>query len=127
MCIIRFLNDKIILNVGGDLDFNVRNTTTIQNGSFQWLPDLNIEFTELTKKLNFAYRTTNAPLIQQLNMAIESYRNQQKKKMDEIFEKQKIDNKINIQSVLLVDNLKGYVVVEALDPSQAFDGPAWDS
>lgn len=29
-------------------------------------------------------------------------------------------NKINIQSVLLVDNLKGYVVVEALDPSQAF-------
>ena len=39
-----FLNDKIILNVGGDLDFNVRNTTSIQNGSFQWLPDLNIEF-----------------------------------------------------------------------------------
>ena len=29
-------------------------------------------------------------------------------------------NKINIQSVLLVDNLKGYVVVEALDPSAAF-------
>lgn len=29
-------------------------------------------------------------------------------------------NKINIQSVLLVDNLKGYVVIEALDPSQAF-------
>ena len=34
-------------------------------------------------------------------------------------------NKINIQSVLLVDNLKGYVVVEAADPSaayQAIDG-----
>jgi transcription termination/antitermination protein NusG len=29
-------------------------------------------------------------------------------------------NKINIQSVLLVDNLKGYVVVEALDPSAAY-------
>lgn len=29
-------------------------------------------------------------------------------------------NKINIQSVLLVDNLKGYVVIEALDPNQAF-------
>ena len=39
-----FLNDKIILNIGGDLDFNIRNTTTIQNGNFQWLPDLNIEF-----------------------------------------------------------------------------------
>ena len=29
-------------------------------------------------------------------------------------------NKINIQSVLLVDNLKGYVVIEALDPNAAF-------
>ena len=29
-------------------------------------------------------------------------------------------NKIDIQSVLLVDNLKGYVVVEALNPSSAF-------
>ena len=39
-----FLNDKIIVNVGGDLDFNVRNTSTIQNSDLQWLPDLNIEF-----------------------------------------------------------------------------------
>ncbi len=39
-----FLNDKIIVNIGGDLDFNIRNTTTIQNGNFQWLPDVNIEF-----------------------------------------------------------------------------------
>ncbi len=39
-----FLNDKIIVNVGGDLDFNVQNSTNIQNGNFQWLPDLNIEF-----------------------------------------------------------------------------------
>jgi transcriptional antiterminator NusG len=29
--------------------------------------------------------------------------------------------KLNIQSVLLVDNLKGYVVLEALDPNAAFD------
>lgn len=29
-------------------------------------------------------------------------------------------NKINIQTVLLVDNLKGYVVVEANDPSAAY-------
>ena len=39
-----FFNDKVIVNVGGDLDFNVRNTSTIQNSDFQWLPDLNIEF-----------------------------------------------------------------------------------
>ena len=29
-------------------------------------------------------------------------------------------NKINIQSVLLVENLKGYVVIEAIDPSDAY-------
>ncbi len=29
-------------------------------------------------------------------------------------------NKIDIQSVLLVDNLKGYVVIEALSPNSAF-------
>ena len=39
-----FLNDKVIINVGGDLDFNVRSSTNIQNDNFQWLPDLNIEF-----------------------------------------------------------------------------------
>ena len=39
-----FLNDKIVVNVGGDLDFNVRGTSTIQNSDFQWLPDVNIEF-----------------------------------------------------------------------------------
>jgi hypothetical protein len=39
-----FLNEKIIVNVGGDLDFNVQNSSAIQNGSFQWLPDLNVEF-----------------------------------------------------------------------------------
>ncbi len=39
-----FDNDKIIVNVGGDLDFNVQNTSTISNSEFQWLPDVNIEF-----------------------------------------------------------------------------------
>lgn len=29
-------------------------------------------------------------------------------------------NKINVQSVLLVDNLKGYVVIEAADPNDAY-------
>ena len=30
--------------MGGDLDFNVRSSTNIQNDNLQWLPDLNIEF-----------------------------------------------------------------------------------
>jgi hypothetical protein len=36
--------EKVIVNVGGDLDFNVRNSSAIQNSDLQWLPDLNIEF-----------------------------------------------------------------------------------
>ena len=36
-------------------------------------------------------------------------------------------NKINIQSVLLVDNLKGYVVLEALDPNAAYQAANGDS
>jgi hypothetical protein len=52
----------------------------------------------LTNKLTFAYRTGNGPLINQLTMALESYKAQHHKKMDEIFDKQKLNNKINIQS-----------------------------
>ncbi len=39
-----FFNDKVIVNLGGDFDFNIRAASTIQNNNFQWLPDLNIEF-----------------------------------------------------------------------------------
>jgi hypothetical protein len=39
-----FANDNIIITVGGDIDFNVGNTSAIQNGTTQWLPNLNIEF-----------------------------------------------------------------------------------
>jgi hypothetical protein len=39
-----FFNDKVIINLGGDFDFNLRATSNIKNNNFQWLPDLNIEF-----------------------------------------------------------------------------------
>lgn len=52
----------------------------------------------LMNKLTFAYRMGNGPLIHQLQMVLEGYKAQQKKKMDEIFEKQKLNTKINIQS-----------------------------
>lgn len=51
----------------------------------------------LTSKLTFAYRTQNGPLIHQLNMAMESYRTEFNKKMDEVLKKQNNQNKINIQ------------------------------
>ncbi len=39
-----FFNDKVIVNLGGDFDFNLRAASSIQNNNFQWLPDVNIEF-----------------------------------------------------------------------------------
>jgi len=39
-----FFNDKVIINLGGDFDFNLRAASNIDNNNFQWLPDLNIEF-----------------------------------------------------------------------------------
>ena len=62
------------------------------------LEELQETMSSLMNKLTFAYRTGNGPLIHQLQMVLESYRNQHSKKMDEIFDKQKLNNKINIQS-----------------------------
>lgn len=67
------------------------------------LKDLSVEqlqekMSSITNKLTFAYRTGNGPLIQQLQMVLETYRNQFTSKMDELFEKQNIKNKINIES-----------------------------
>lgn len=39
-----FANEKIIVTVGSDIDFNVTGTSVIQNGNLQWLPNVNIEF-----------------------------------------------------------------------------------
>jgi hypothetical protein len=39
-----FANNNIVVTLGSDLDFNLGNSSAIQNGNFQWLPDFNIEF-----------------------------------------------------------------------------------
>ena len=52
----------------------------------------------LSKNLTFAYRTGNTAIIHQVQMLLESYRTQQKVRMDELFEKQNIRNKISIES-----------------------------
>lgn len=67
------------------------------------LKDLTVEqlqekMSDITNKLTFAYRIGNQPLIHQLQMVLETYRNQFTTKMDELFEKQNIKNKINIES-----------------------------
>ncbi len=56
------------------------------------------KMSSLNDKLTFAYRTGNGPLIHQLQMVLETYRNQFTSKMDELFEKQNIKNQINIES-----------------------------
>lgn len=62
------------------------------------LEELQADISSLNTKLTFAYRTGNGPLIGQIQMMIESYRRQYSKKMDEIFSKQNIGNKINISN-----------------------------
>ena len=39
-----FANEKIIVTLGSDIDFNVGNTASFTNGNTQWLPNVNIEF-----------------------------------------------------------------------------------
>ena len=71
------------------------NKDDLKDYSVEQLQD---KMSSLMDKLTFAYRTGNGPLIQQLQMVLETYRNQFTKKMDELFEKQNIKNKINIES-----------------------------
>lgn len=61
------------------------------------LEELQEAISSLNNKLTFAYRTGNRPLINQLQMALESYKNQLCKKMDEIFAKQKLNTTINVE------------------------------
>jgi len=62
------------------------------------LEELQNTISDLTKKINFAYRMGNQALIHQLTMAIESYRSAYSKKISEMVDKQKINSKINVQS-----------------------------
>lgn len=62
------------------------------------IEELQDSISSIMNKLTFAYRTQNGPLIHQLQMVLESHRTQYFKKMDEVFNKQKLNNQINIQS-----------------------------
>lgn len=71
------------------------NKTDLEEKTIEQLQD---KISDIMNKLTFAYRTGNGPLIHQLQMVLESYKNQQRKKMDEVFDKQKLTSKINISS-----------------------------
>jgi hypothetical protein len=70
----------------------------VNNLSDKTLEQLQETISSLNSKLSYAHQTGNRALVNQLGMAIESYRNQHSKKMDDLFSKQKINTQINIQS-----------------------------
>lgn len=61
------------------------------------IDDLSTALTDLTKKLNFAYRTQNGPMIHQLQMVLESYKAEYNKKMDELMKKQNIKTAVKVE------------------------------
>ena len=69
----------------------------INNLAEKSLEELQTALSSLTTKLNFAYRTGNGPLIHQIQMVIESYHKESRKKMDELFSKQNIQAQVNIE------------------------------
>lgn len=69
----------------------------VNNLSDKSLEELQSTISSLTNKLTFAYRTGNRPLINQIQMVIESYRGEYRRKMDAMIEKQNIQKQINIK------------------------------
>ncbi len=68
----------------------------INNLDDKSLEDLQNSISELNKKLTFAYRIGNQPLIHQLTMALDSYRTAYNKKMDDLIKKQSLNIKIDV-------------------------------
>lgn len=69
----------------------------INDLSDKTLEELQTAISGLMNKLTFAYRMGNGPLIHQLNMAVETYKEAYAKKMDDMMGKQKINSKISIE------------------------------
>lgn len=62
------------------------------------LEELLKSISDLNQKLNFAYRSQNGALINQLSMALESYNAEYQKRMNEMYKKSNIEKQINISS-----------------------------
>jgi hypothetical protein len=69
----------------------------IGNLSDKSLEELQTTISTLTTKLTFAGRTGNRALVNQLMMAIDSYKDAYSQKMDDMIKKQDIQSLINIQ------------------------------
>lgn len=69
----------------------------INDLSDKTLDELQSSISDLSRKLTYAYRTRNQPLINQLHMALESYRKEHTKQMDDLMKQQNIDMRVNIE------------------------------
>jgi hypothetical protein len=61
------------------------------------LDELQAKIQELTKNLTFVYRTGNQNLVNQLHMVLDSYKAEASKRLDAMYKKQNIQDRINIQ------------------------------
>ena len=68
----------------------------ISDLSDKTLEEIQTTLSDLSSKLIFAHRMQNQPLVHQLNMVMDSYREEYSKKMDELIKKQNMQGKINI-------------------------------
>ncbi len=50
----------------------------------------------LNQRLTYAHRIQHSTLIHQINMALDSYKSEYNKRMDELYKKQNLDNRINV-------------------------------
>jgi len=69
----------------------------ISDLSDKTIEELQETLSDLTTKLTFAYRMQNNAMVSQLQMVIESYKNEHNRKLDALFKKQNIDTTINVQ------------------------------
>lgn len=69
----------------------------ISDLSDKTIEELQETLSDLTTKLTFAYRMQNNAMVSQLQMVIESYKNEHNRKLDALFKKQNLDTTINVQ------------------------------
>ena len=68
----------------------------INNLEEKSLDELQKNISDLTARLMQASRIRHPSLIPQIQMALESYKSEYNKRMDEIYKKQNLENKINV-------------------------------
>lgn len=60
------------------------------------LDELQETINKLTQHLTFSYKTQNSPMIGQLQMVMESYKAEYSRRMDALYKKQNLQDKIQV-------------------------------